>query len=77
MTLSELSVEYGASADLIAARLQELRQQLRQCDDADEREHLRRRILDLRPLLRQCRDLQELTAHYYDRSYYHDKQYCL
>ena len=77
MTLSELSVEYGASADLIAARLQELRQQLRQCDDADEREHLRRRILDLRPLLQQCRDLQRLTAHYYDRSFYHDKQYCL
>lgn len=77
MTLSELSVEYGNSAELIAARLQLLRRQLRLCDDRDQREHLYRRILELRPLLQQCRDLQRLTANYYDRSYHHDERYCL
>ena len=77
MTLFELSAEYGASADLIAGRLQQLRQQFRQSVDDAERERLRRRMIELRPLLQQCRDLQRLTAHYYDRSYHLDKRYCL
>ena len=77
MTLSELSLEYQASADLIAGRLRVLREQHRQCRDETEREHLYRRILALRPLLQQCRDLQRVTAIYYNRSYHRDERYCL
>lgn len=77
MTLSELSVEYGKSAELITQRLRLLRELERQCTDEQERARLHRRILDLRPLQQQCRDLQKLTAHYYDRSFYRDERYCL
>ena len=77
MTLSELSVEYGNSAELITQRLRLLREMERLCTDEVERQHLHRRILELRPLLQQCRELQRLTAHYYDRSYYRDGKYCL
>ena len=77
MTLSELSLEYQASADLIAGRLRALREQHRQSQDEAERERLYRRILELRPLLQQCRDLQRLTANYYNRSYHRDERYCL
>ena len=77
MTLSELSVEYGKSAELIAQRLRLLRELERRCTDEAERLRLHRRILDLRPLQQQCRDLQKLTAHYYDRSFYRNERYCL
>ena len=77
MTLLELSGEYRASGDLIARRLQALRQQYRQSTDAAEQEQLKRRISDLRPLLQQCRELERLTLHYYDRSYHRDERYCL
>ena len=77
MTLSELSQDYAHSADLIARRLQTLRETYRRSTDEAEREHLHRRILDLSPLLQQCRELQQLTAHYYDRSYHRDEKYCL
>ena len=77
MTLSELSIEYGKSAELIAQRLRLLRELERQCADEQERARLHRRILDLRPLQQQCRELQKLTAHYYDRSFYRDEKYCI
>lgn len=77
MTLSELSVEYGKSAELISRRLRVLREAERRCTDETRRQQLHRRILDLKPLQQQCRDLQKLTAHYYDRSFYHDERYCL
>ena len=77
MTLLEMSVEYGKSADLIARRLRLLRELERRCTDETERTHLHRRILDLRPMQQQCRDLQKLTAHYYDRSFTRDERYCL
>ena len=77
MTLSQLSPEYGKSAELIAQRLRVLRQAERQCTNEAQRQRLHRRILDLKPLQQQCRDLQKLTAHYYDRSYHNDERYCL
>ncbi len=77
MTLSELSIEYGKSAELIAQRLRLLRELERQCADEQEQARLHRRILDLRPLQQQCRELQKLTAYYYDRSFYRDEKYCI
>lgn len=61
MTLSELSVEYGKSAELIAQRLRILRETERHCTDEAARQLLHRRILDLRP-----RQQQLLHMFYYD-----------
>ena len=75
MTLAELSTEYEISAGLLSGRLAELRLALRQEEDAEAACRLRRRIETLRPLLTQCRKLSQLTAHYYDRSYYRDERF--
>lgn len=68
MTLSQLSVQYDASAALVAGRLAQLRLALRTTGDQEEARRLRRRIAELRPMLEQCR-LTQLTARYYDRSF--------
>ena len=75
MTLSQLSQEYAAAAELISRRLALLRQAQRDAADPLRRAALERRIAALRPLLRECRQLQRLTAHYYDRSYCRDQRY--
>ena len=67
MTLLELSEQYKDSADLIAGRLRQLREQERRTADEEVQQQLHRRILDLNPLLRQCRDTQRLLANYYGR----------
>ena len=65
MTLSQLSVQYDASAALVAGRLAQLRLALRTTGDQEEARRLRRRIAELE----QCRRLTQLTARYYDRSF--------
>ena len=77
MTLAQLSPYYQESADLIGTRLKELRTERRQTEDEAYQKSLDRRILELKPIYTECRELARLTAHYYDRSFYHDKQYCL
>ena len=69
MTLSQLSVQYDASAALVAGRLAQLRLALRTTGDQEEPRRLRRRIAELRPMLEQSRRLTQLTARYYDRSF--------
>lgn len=69
MTLSQLSVQYDASAALVAGRLAQLRLALRTTGDQEEARRLRRRIAELRPMLEQCCRLTQLTARYYDRSF--------
>ncbi len=69
MTLSQLSVQYDASAALVAGRLAQLRLALRTTGDQEEARRLRRRIAELRPMLEQCRRLTQLTARYYDTSF--------
>ena len=54
MTLSQLSVQYDASAALVAGRLAQLRLALRTTGDQEEARRLR---------------LTQLTARYYDRSF--------
>ena len=66
MTLSQLSVQYDASAALVAGRLAQLRLALRTTGDQEEARRLRRRIAEL---LEQCPRLTQLTARYYDRSF--------
>ena len=57
MTLSQLSVQYDASAALVAGRLAQLRLALRTTGDQEEARRLRRRIAELRPMLEQCREI--------------------
>ena len=73
MTLQEMSLEYEASADAIRKRIAELREAERSQSNEEHSRRLRLRIAALTPLLRESRELAFLTAHYYDRSYSHEK----
>lgn len=77
MRLAELSEGYLAAAALLRRRLQELRLSLQAAQSPQERAALRHEIAALAPILTQCRELAELTAHYYERSYYRDEKYIL
>lgn len=77
MTLSELSEQYGASAQLLRGRIRQLRQMEKCAEDEETRQRLHRRIADLQPMLTQCRQLQQLTAHYYERSFHRNGNYTL
>ena len=77
MTLREISREYEASAALLRRRLKQLRQELADAQDPEERWHLQRRIAVLTPLLTQMNKLAELTARYYERGYYRNEKYTL
>lgn len=75
MTLRELSPAYRESAELLAARIRQLRRQAKDTDDPEEKWRLRRRIAELQPMLEQTRELAELTEHYYDRGYWRSEKY--
>ena len=77
MTLREISREYEASASLLRRRLKQLRQELADAQDPEERWHLQRRIAVLTPMLTQMNELAELTARYYERGYYRNEKYTL
>ena len=77
MTLREISREYEASAALLRRRLKQLRQELADAQDPEERWHLQRRIAVLTPMLTQMNELAELTARYYERGYYRNEKYTL
>lgn len=77
MTLAQMSQDYEASAALLRARLRQLRQELQKADDPEEIWHLKRRIAELTPMLTQMNELRDLTAHYYERSYYRSEKYTL
>lgn len=75
MTMRELSIAYRESADLLYARIKQLRLLASQCDDPEELWHLRRRVTELMPMYEQARELADLTAHYYDRGYWRNEKY--
>ena len=77
MTLLEMSKDYEAAAIPLRNRLRQLRLQLRQTDDPQERWQLQRRITELTPILTQMNELAELTARYYERGYYRSEKYTL
>lgn len=76
MTLAELSVEYRRSAQLLGARLHELRAAEKTATPT-RRQSLRHQIYLLGKMQHQMYDLARLTAHYYERGYYRDKKYTL
>ena len=75
MTLRELSGEYRASAELLRARLRQLRMEEKEKTDPQELFWIRRRTAELTPMLQQMRELAELTEHYYERGYWRDEKY--
>ena len=70
MTLYELGLEYEKSAELIRARLKELRAMVKTATTADERWHIKRRIADLTPMLTECNKISTYLKRYYEHGYY-------
>nr|WP_325184543.1 hypothetical protein [uncultured Oscillibacter sp.] len=77
MTLLEMSREYRESAEIIHARVVELRTLERAQTDVEAARRLRLRIAALMPLWREMRELATLTGRYYDRSYHKNERYTL
>ncbi len=77
MKLAELSEGYLRSAQPVRVRLRRLRCRLKLAGTAQERAALRHEIALLTQILTQCSELAELTAHYYERSYYRNDKYTL
>ena len=75
MTLLELSAQYAESAQLLRARLAQLRRQKKLAQEADEHFWLDRRIFALTQMLRQTNELASLTAHYYEKGFYRSESY--
>lgn len=77
MTLTALSESYKQSAELLRNRLSQLRLQLKQTDDPEEKWQLQHRMAQLTPMLTEMNELAELTARYYERGYWRSEKYTL
>lgn len=77
MTLSELSLQYRAQAQVLRERMHHLDQTRRSSDNAKEREALAYRMQRLSELWREARDLAVLTERYYERGYRRNGRYTL
>lgn len=75
MTLQELSKEYEKSAAILLERIRELRLRLKKAQDAEAIFWLKRRIAVLSQMRKEAVELAELTAHYYERSYWRNEKY--
>ena len=75
MTMEGISAEYRASAELLRARLKQLRQKKKEAHDPGVIWQLNRRIAELTPILTQMNELADLTEHYYDRGYWRNEKY--
>lgn len=75
MTLTELSESYEASARLLRQRLSQLRLQLKQAKDPEEKWQLQQRMARLTPMLTEMNELAELTARYYERGFWRSEKY--
>ena len=77
MTLTQIGMEYHASADPLRRRLRELRAELKCAREPEDIWHPKRRIAELTPMLTQCNALSALCVRYYERGYYRDEAYTL
>lgn len=77
MMLAELTEGYLLSAELLRGKMRCLRARLRTADSPEVRAALRHELAVLSPILTQCCELAELTAHYYERSFYRNEKYSL
>lgn len=75
MALLDLAAEYQHSANLLKDRLALLRKELKAEKDPAKAFRLKRRIAELTPMLTEMNELAEMTARYYDPSYYRNAKY--
>ena len=75
MTLQQLAPQYRQSAQLIAQRITQLKQQLRHSTDPEQIHSLHLRIRALQPLQSQATQLADLMEHYYERGYHRNAAY--
>ncbi len=77
MELHQLSPGYEEAAALLRDKLRSLREAVKHTSDPRKTAQLKHEISLYSGILTQCRKLAQLTAHYYERSFYRDKNYTL
>lgn len=77
MTLKEMSPQYADSAELIRARIRELRAEKKVTNSPTALHKIDQRINELTPMQREMRELSELTKRYYERSYHKNERYSI
>ena len=75
MKLKELAPSYRDSAQRIAPRICQLKQELACTRDPNERSRLEGRISELMAMMRECRDLAIHCERYYERGYRRNVKY--
>lgn len=77
MTLKEMSPQYADSAELIRARIRELRAEKKVTNSPTALHKIDQRINELTPMQREMCELSELTKRYYERSYHKNERYSI
>lgn len=77
MTLKEMGGEYRAQAQVLQARIRELREACRQAETEGEKEKLRQRIWTLAIIWQETREQAVLLERYYERGYRRNGRYTL
>lgn len=75
MKLKELAVSYRGSAQLLAHRIRQLRQEQAGTHDPEQRRGLQVRIDALLALYRETRDIAVVCERYYERGYCRNAKY--
>lgn len=77
MKLSELAVSYRTSAERLAVRIAQLKQERERAEDETERRALELRIETLTAMYRETRDVAVVCERYYERGYCRNAKYRL
>lgn len=77
MKLKELAVAYRNSAERLAVRIAQLKQEREQVEDEAVRRTLQLRIETLTAMYRETRDVAVLCERYYERGYCRNAKYRL
>ena len=77
MALTAMGGEYRAQAQVLQARIRELREACRQAETEGEKEKLRQRIWTLAIIWQETREQAALLERYYERGYRRNGRYTL
>lgn len=77
MKLNELAVSYRNSAEQLAGRIAQLKQERERTEDETERRALELRIETLTTMYRETRDVAVVCERYYERGYCRNAKYRL
>ena len=77
MKLNELAVSYRISAEQLAGRIAQLKQERERTEDETERRALELRIETLTAMYRETRDVAVVCERYYERGYCRNAKYRL